>query len=281
MLYIFHLIVLVIWVGLLITRKKITWNAVINIYAITLLVVDIIEIVFNQILGWYKFPTHIFKDPIRDNFFGILMGDSFILPLTAIIFCYYVRDHQWKTAFIFTFIMFVLEWIYLQTDYLRYYHWNIAYSALFYFAGFRFFALVGQRFIYSQSSIPYFIRILCFAYVVIVLPGAFPDVLFNLHYWRPGFVEEIPSDDRIADLGSGFIIAFITGLVIPKTPIKYRFYVFIALMILTISFGLFSHWKGWLIYNYWNNYLTILRYAIPFFILIWYDRWQRQNLTFR
>jgi hypothetical protein len=92
-------------------------------------------------------------------------------------------------------------------------------------------------------------------------------------------VEEIPSDDRIADLGSGFIIAFITGLVIPKTPNKYRFYVFTALMILTISFGLFSHWKGWLIYNYWNNYLTILRYAIPFFILIWYDRWQWKNLT--
>ncbi|WP_066060049.1 hypothetical protein [Robertmurraya korlensis] len=82
------------------------------------------------------------------------------------------------------------------------------------------------------------------------------------------------SDDRIADLGSGLIIAIIIEIIIPKTPIMYKLPTFIFLSLLTVLFGFISYWKGWLVYVIWNHFLTFVRYTLPYIFLYWYDRWQ-------
>jgi hypothetical protein len=110
--------------------------------------------------------------------------------------------------------------------------------------------------------------------MVVAIPGAIPDVLFHLHYWRPGIVRDFWSDDRIADLGSSLIISIIIGIVIPKTPCAYKLLTFIILSLLTVLFGFISYWKGWLVYVKWNHFLTFVRYTLPYIFLYWYDRWQ-------
>jgi hypothetical protein len=280
MLYFIQIVIMLVWVGWLLKTKRVCWSAFVNIYVLTLFVVDVIEICFNLLLGYYKFPAHIFSDPVKDNFLGILCADSVILPLTAIIFCYHVKNHPWKTSFVFAVVMFFLEWLYLRFGYLRYYKWTILYSALAYIIGFSIFSRFANSFIYRPFKVPYFIRITCFAYAVLVLPGAIPDTLLHLHYWHPGIVTDLWSDDRITDLGSCLIIAIVIGIIIPRTTTKYKLPTFTVLAIWTVLFGLFSFWQGWLIYNRWNHYLTFIRYVIPFVVLFWYDKWQAKKAPY-
>lgn len=209
-------------VGWLLKTKKINWNSFWTIYPIALITVDIIEVFINIIFKPYKFPANLYTDSEKDNFLGILLADSIILPLTAILFCYMARNHPWKASINFTILYTFLEWIYLKLEYLQYFGWKLYFSLLAYLIGFSFFSIFANKLIDSPSKIPYFIRITTFAYLVLAIPGAIPDVLFHLHYWRPGIVRDFWSDDRIADLGSCLIIAIIIGIIIPKTPISYK-----------------------------------------------------------
>jgi hypothetical protein len=274
MLYILQIALMLVWVGWLLKSKKLTWSAFVNIFVLALLFVDIIEIILNLLMDLYKFPTHLMSDPVRDNFLGVLFADSIILPLTAILFCYYVKNHPWKTTLTFTLIMTFLEWVYLELGFLKYNNWSIVYSALIYLAGFAVFSNLANMYIHRPSKVPYFFRLTCFAYTALVLPGAIPDVLFQLHQWRPGLLSSLPKDDRIADLGSGFILAVIIGMVISKVAAPYKIVSFALLTCLTLLFAFYSYWQGWLIYNHWNHTLTVIRYLIPYLVLYWYDRWQ-------
>lgn len=274
MLYFINIVFMLVLVGWLLKTKRVSWSAFINIYVLTLLVVDIIEIALNLLLGLYKFPAHIFSDPVKDNFLGVLCADSVILPLTAIVFCYYVKSHPWKTSFVFTGIMTFLEWLYLRLGYLQYCNWKIYYSAIAYFFGFSFFSRFANDFIFRPLKVPVVIRITCFTYTVLVLPGAIPDVLFNLHYWHPGIVTDPVFDDRLADLGFCLIIAILTGIVMPRITPKYKIPAITVLALMSVMFSLFSYWQGWLIYNKWNHFLTVIRYAVPFVLIYRYDKWQ-------
>lgn len=274
MLYFIQAFLELFYVSWLIKTKKVSWRSCVTIYTLAVLFTDIIEVIFNVFLNLYKFPAQIFSDPDRDNFLGIICADTIILPMTAIIFCYFVKNRPWKMSIIFTLVIILMEWIYLKLEYLVYLNWTIYLSALSYFIGFSVHARFANRLIESPNKIPYFIRLTCFAYFVLVIPGAIPDVLFHLHYWSPGIMSDFWSDDRIAALGSNLIIAIIIGIIIPRTSEKYKLPTFIFLALLTVLFGLFSYWKGWLIYVKWNHLLTIIRYSLPFAALMWYDKWQ-------
>ncbi|PFN83495.1 hypothetical protein COJ85_27715 [Bacillus sp. AFS076308] len=205
---------------------------------------------------------------------GILFADSVILPLTAIIFCYIAKSHPWKTIIKFTILYTFLEWVYLKLDYLQYFGWKLYYSALAYLIGFSVFAPIANKLIDNPTKIPYFISLTTFAYLVLVIPGAIPDVLFHLHYWSPGILRNFWSDDRVADIGSCLVIAIRIGIIIPKTPKAYKLPAFIVLSLLTVFFGFIPYWKGWLVYVKWNHFLTFIRYTLPYIFLYWYERWQ-------
>lgn len=274
MLYFFQIFIMVVIVGWLLKTKRVSWNSFWTIFTIALITVDIIEIFINLIFNLYKFPTNILSDPDKDNFLGILCADSIILPLTAILFCYCVKSHPFKTSIIFTIVYTFLEWIYLKLEYLIYLNWKLHYSALAYIIGFSFFSKYANKLIDRPYKVPYYISITCFAYFILVIPGAIPDVLLNMYNFRPGLVQDFWVDDRISDLGSCLVIANIVGFIIPRVPVKYKKLSFIVLAILSVSFGLISYFNGWLIYNKWNHFLTIIRYCFPFLILYFYDKWQ-------
>jgi len=273
-LYILQIALMIIWVGWLMKFKRVTWSAVVNTYVFTLLVVDIIEIILNLLLNLYKFPTHLLANPVHDNFLGILFTDSVILPLTSIAFCYHVRHHAWRVVLAFTFLMSILEWVYLKLGFLTYNNWAVAYSTMSYLAGFAIFSRLGHVYIDRTSDVPYWIRLTCFGYFALVLPGAIPDVLFDLHQWRLGLLASAPSDDRVADLGSCFIFSILAGTIIAITPERYKRIWFAVLACLTLVFAFYAYGQGWLIYNHWNHFLTVVRYLVPYVILYAYDRWQ-------
>lgn len=274
MLYIFQVCIMFFIVGWLLKTGRINWNSFWTIYTISLVTADIIEVFINIIFNLFKFPANLLTDPHKDNFLGILLADSVILPLTAILFCFIARNHPWKTSINFTILYSFLEWIYLKLGFLQYTGWKFYYSTLVYFLGFLLLSRVANKFINSPIKVPYFISLTTYAYMVLVIPGAIPDVLFHLHYWRPEILRDFWSDDRIADLGSSLIISIMIGIIIPKIPIPYKLLTFIILSIFTVLFGLICYWKGWLVYVKWNHFLTMVRYTLPYFFLYWYDSWQ-------
>jgi hypothetical protein len=274
MLYIIQILIMLVIVGWLLKTERINWNSFWTIYSIALITVDIIEIFINIIFNLYKFPANLFTNSEKDNFMGIILADSVILPLTAIVFCYIAKSQPWKASINFTILYTFLEWIYLKLGYLQYYGWKLYYSALAYVIGFSIFAPVATKLIDKPNKIPYFVRLSTFAYLVLVIPGAIPDVLLHLHHWRPGIFSDFWSDDRVADLGSCLVISVIIGIIIPRTRKEYKLSVFIVLSLLTVLFGFISYWKGWLVYVKWNHLLTFVRYTLPYIILYWYDKWQ-------
>ncbi|WP_281883449.1 hypothetical protein [Paenibacillus sp. YYML68] len=279
MLYLIQTAIMLALVGYILYKKRIGWSACINIYVLGLLIVDVIEIIINLLMNYYKFPAQLLSDPVKDNFLGILLADSVILPLTAITFCYHAAKHPLRAALLYSGIMVVLEWLYVELGYVVYSsHWAIWMSALVYVSSFLLFSRLADQFVNRPYSVPYFIRLLCFSYTALVLPGAIPDVLFHLHRWNPGLVPDIWSDDRIADLGSGFLISLVIASILPNVAMQRRTVTLSVLAACTVLFGLWAHRMGWLIYNSWNDALTVVRFVIPYILIFLYDRWQRKPL---
>jgi hypothetical protein len=180
MLYIINSLIVLFWTIYIVKKAKYTWNGIICTYFLALLVVDIPEIIFNQLLSFYKFPTLLLNDFSKDNQLGVIFSDGIILPLTAIIFCHYAIQKQfyWRLAFIFTFLWHIpLEWIYLKLGYLKYENWSIWYSMLIYFAGFRFYGPYAKRILTYSPPLPYYIRIGSFTYGITAWIGALLVVL--------------------------------------------------------------------------------------------------------
>ncbi|HYG57252.1 MAG TPA: hypothetical protein VD902_04195 [Symbiobacteriaceae bacterium] len=43
---------------------------------------------------------------------------------------------------------------------------------------------------------------------------------------------------------------------------------------LSTLFALWMYSRGWLLYNRWNHFLTVVRYMIPSLGVYWYDGWE-------
>lgn len=136
MLYLITLGVIIIWMVILLCKRKLSWHSVITAYVIGVSCADLFEGLFNLILGFYKFPTHLSVNPFYENEFGVIFADFLILPCTFIIFVYYAAktEHPWKVAIPFAIGFIILELIYLKLGYLKYIKWNIINSSFFYFA---------------------------------------------------------------------------------------------------------------------------------------------------
>jgi hypothetical protein len=276
-LYIAQSIGLFIFIIYIIKRKKYSSHALITTYLFFVLAVDIPEIIFNQLLGFYKFPTHLFTDNLKDNQMGVVFSDGVILPMTYIILCQYAEKTKklWSVAFVFTVIYGILEWIYLKTGYLIYYKWNILISIAFYLFISRFIFNYASRLMLYKPPLPYFIRIGTSTYAITAWFGAIlGGSLMGLYQWRPFIFKQVSADDRFSELGISLLFAILSAACIPKIKHKLRPMIFISFAITAIIFSYYSHGQGWLIYHKWNDILTAIRWLVPFSILIWLDYWE-------
>ncbi|WP_379950710.1 hypothetical protein [Ectobacillus funiculus] len=174
-----------------------------------------------------------------------MFADSIILPLTAIIFCYYAsKMNPWAVTFLFTLIHGFFEWIYLSLGFLTYNHWNIWYSILVYAIGFRIAASFAVRFIQYSPPVPYSIKLFCFIYSITAVVGGVLGALIRLYQWKPGVFEKAMADDRFADLGLSFVIASMAIIMLKIIHQRYRIWTFIVLPVCMTFFGTMLLKKG-------------------------------------
>jgi hypothetical protein len=192
MLYLITLAVISIWMVALLRKKELSLHAIVAAYAIGVFSADMFEVSFNLLLELYKSPTHLRANPIYDNELGIIFGDTLILPFTLIVFVYYASktSRRWKTSLSFAIGFIIMEWIYVKLGYLKYLHWNLAFSAAFYVAGFRFGAYLAPRIASYNPPVPYWARLLCFSHMIIMWVGA----LFSLPLLR--MYQHVPIQNR-------------------------------------------------------------------------------------
>ncbi|MBD0381444.1 hypothetical protein ICC18_15055 [Paenibacillus sp. WST5] len=235
-----------------------------------------LEVTFNLLLNLYKFPTHLAIDPVKDNEFGIIFGDTLILPFTFIVFVYYARQSPpWRTSLLFALLSIIQEWIYLRLGYMKYLHWNLAYSAAFYVAGFRLGAYLAPRIATYNPPVPYRIRLICFSHTIIMWAGAlFASPLLEMFQFRPGVFNDHMADCRFTDLLSGDVLSVLCTIFIPRTPNRFKPLAFTVIACIGISFALYAYFKGWLIYHNWNHFFMVLRYIVPLALIMLYDRWE-------
>jgi len=280
MLYVIQSIVLLIWLIYIIRKEKYSARAMITAYLFFVMVTDIPEITFNQLLEFYKFPTYLFVNNIKDNQMGIVFSDGIILPMTNMIICHYAikTKKPWSVAFVFAAVYGLLEWIYLKLEYLIYYKWNIWISISIYFLVSRFIFIFASKLMQYKPPLPYFIRIGTSTYAVTAWFGAIlGGSLAGLYQWRPYIFQHESADDRFSELSISLIFALLSAVIIPKTKQKYRPIFFTSFAVVAIIISYYSRGQGWLIYNNWNNVLTAIRWIIPFAVLVWLDRWESMS----
>jgi hypothetical protein len=278
-LYIGMAIITLAWIFFLKKTNPISWHFLINTYAIGVMFVDIAEIVFNQFLGLYTFPTHLLSDPLKDNQLGVLFSDVLILPFTSILFTFYASKYSKRViVWLFTVIYISLEVLFLKTDYLIYHNWSIWFSFFAYLFGFAFFSLYADRLVHYNPPLSYRIRLFSVVYsITAIVGGVLGGALVKLYQWRPGVFRFPPADDRFADLGLSFVLGVLAAVIIPSVPSRYRAAVFLLLAFSIALFSMYSVSQGWLIYYRWNHVWTAVKWLVPMCLVIVYDRWEVQK----
>lgn len=276
MAYIIILSVFFIWLVIVIRKKKYSWHSIVAAYVIGFFIIDLLEIMLNQLFGVYKFPMHLLQNPLDDNQLGIMFVDGLILPTGFIIFSHYIRkDNRWKMSYIFAVFLSILEWILLKLNYLVYIEWELAYSIAIYAFGFRIGAYLAARIVGYASPIPYPVRLYCFSYAALAWIGAlFGWPVLKLYQFKTGLFDNIMADDRFVDLYSGMALSLICALIVPKVSHRLKAVVFAGIACVGTAFALYFHSKGWLIYHNWNHILSLIRYILPFALIMLYDRWE-------
>lgn len=246
MLYITMLAVISVWMVVLIRRSHLSWHSIVAGYAIGDFSADLVEVSFNLLLGLYKFPTHLLSDPIFDNELGIIFADTLILPFTLIIFLHYAKkDHPWRTSLPFAILFIILEYIFLKFGYMKYIHWNLAFSALLYIAVFRSVAYLASYITSYNPPIPYPVRLLCFSHTIIMWVGAtFALPFFKMYQFRPGVFKDIMADCRFTDLLSGDVLAVICAVFVPRISGWFKPLFFTIIACIGVSFALYAYFYG-------------------------------------
>ncbi|MGM0881478.1 MAG: hypothetical protein ACQEXQ_10640 [Bacillota bacterium] len=168
-----------------------------------------------------------------------------------------------------------MELTYLKLGYMKYIHWNILFSSVFYVAGFRFGAYLAPRISSYDPPIPYRLRLLCFSHMILMWVSAiFAMPLLKMYQFKPGLFKDFMTDCRVAELVSGDTLSVLSTIFIPVIPQKIKAPAFAVIAFIGISIALFSYHKGWLIYHRWNHFLTALRYIVPVALIMLYDRWE-------
>lgn len=275
MLYIVTLAFIIVWMAAVIYKERLSWHSIAAAYVIPVFIVDMFEVLFNLILGFYRFPTHLIGDPVYDNQLGIIFADTLILPFSFIIFIHYAKDKPIKSFLGFALRFIVLELIYLKTGYFQQINWKTLYSAAFYTAGFAIGAYLTPHLVYYRPPLPYPLLLLCLVYTANMWTGAFFGLpVLNLYQFSPGIFSSAMVDCRFVDLYSGLALAVLSAVFAPITASSLRPLLFAGIACIGITFALYAHWQGWLIYRDWNHFLTALRYLVPFLVIALFDRWE-------
>ncbi|MBB6218334.1 hypothetical protein HNQ80_004498 [Anaerosolibacter carboniphilus] len=276
MLYIIMLVAISVWMILLILTKKLSWHSIVAGYAIGVFFADIFEVSLNLLLNLYKFPTHLSTNPIYENEIGIIFADTLILPFTIIIFLHYTKkDHPWRATLPFAILFIILEYFFVKLGYIKYIHWSLAYSALLYIASIRFFAYLAPYIKDYNPPIPYPVLLLSFSHTIIMWVGAtFALPIFKMYQFRPNVFKDIMADCRFTDLLSGDVLAVICAILVPKIPNRLKLLFFTITAFIGVAFALYAYYGGWLIYHRWNHLLMMLRYFVPIYLIMLYDRWE-------
>jgi len=276
MLFIIHIILLTIWCIRIVKKGEYTWGTLLSAFFVFVILVDLAEILFNFLLEYYKFPAHLLSDFHQDNQLGVILADVVIIPLTAIIVCHYFihSKKRWLLIILFTIMQGLIEVVYLQFGYLIYYHWNTWISIAVYFIGLCILTKFAPRFLRKEKPLPYWLILTASVYNIAgMLGGAvMGGELLSLFEWRPHIFNSPHADDRFSEITTLTLLGILTGILIPKFKSKYRLIVFGLLAVVGISYYTIGHWMGWLLYNNWNIYLTMIRWFVPFAIIAWLDR---------
>lgn len=276
MLFIINIVILTIWFIVVVKKGKYSWGTVLTAFFVLVMIADLIEVAFNFLFEFYKFPAQLLSDFHQDNQLGVLMADVVILPLTLFIACHYLihSKKRWLVIILFTILQSLSEVLYSRLGYLIYARWNTWLSIPVYFVGLCIFAKYAPRFLRKEKPLPYPIILTASVYNIGgMLGGAIMGgELLKFFQWRPYIFNSPHADDRFSEIGSLTILAILTGILIPRIKPKYRPIAFGFLSIVGISFYTFANWAGWLLYHHWNIYITIIRWFVPFAIIAWLDR---------
>lgn len=244
---------------------------------------DMTQIVLNQLTNRFRFSPHLLIDPAMDNQLGIIFSNVLILPLTGVIIAHYVKPkREWFTTLLFAGGLIGLEWIYVQSGFLVYLDWSIWLDAVAYVIAIRILVHYVLRLQRDNPPVPHWFRILTFSYSTLMWPGSvLGGAMLGWYQWRPGFFERISADDRFADLGFGLILACIAAYLTPRFLPAHRPVLYLALTMFAVLFTVTMHRQGVLIYHQWNEWLTALRYLVPFTLVTLYDQWETAQYAHR
>jgi hypothetical protein len=96
----------------------------------------------------------------------------------------------------------------------------------------------------------------------------------RIYEWSPHLFRLQSAEDRFPDVSISWVLALLSAIIIPKTPLTYRPIVFMIFAALATVFYYFAYGHGWLIYHRWNHLLTALHWFIPFIVIMWFDHWE-------
>jgi len=278
MLYIVTLCVIFLWMIMLLRKKQLSWHSIVTAYVIGEATADLFEGLFNVILGLYRFPTHLSADPFLENEYGVIFADFLILPFTFIIFTYYASKTKrpWLLSLSFAAAFIALEWIYVRLSYMKNVHWSLFISVAFYIVGFRFGAWIAPRIKSYDPPIPYRVRLLCFSHALLMWVSAmFALPLFKLYRFKPGLLKDYVADCRFAELLTGDFLSLLIVVFIPMLSQKFKPVAFAVIALIGMSIALVFYYNGWLVYHHWNHFwMATLRYILPLFLIMLYDRWE-------
>jgi len=275
-LYLITLAVLLIWMVMLLGRKKLSWHSILTAYVMSVVSIDVLEVLFNLLLKMYSFPTHLLANPLDDNQLGIIFADTLILPFAYIIFVHFaVNSNPWRISIPFAAAFTVLERIYLHLGYLEYHHWSTWLSAGVYVIGFRIGAELARPIVSYRPPVPYWLRLIAVGHTTNMWVGAILGLpVLKLYQFHPGLFVHSMADDRFVDLASGLVLAVFSAVLVPRTPGRLKPVILAVLAGIGASFSYYCFLRGWLTYHYWSHSLMVLRYAIPFLLMMLYDRWE-------
>lgn len=275
MFFIIIVIVNLIWAVYLYQKRKIDLHTIIVVYSLSLLLIDIPEIIFITIFNLYKFHVQLLTNPIMDSHLGIILSDGVIIPLIGIVIYCYIKPYRvWRYVFLFTGMHLALELLFLRFGYLEYINWSIWHSATAYLLGI---TIISYTFLFFKlKSIPFWLKITTFSYPIFSWWGVIFNGLLGFYILRPYIFENKDADTMIGDLGITWIIVLIHAIFVSHVSYSVRKYIYILGALIISVFYIWLNSKGISIYYYWNNLFMILRWSIPFVLMYLFDRWDRK-----
>ncbi|MPM38164.1 hypothetical protein SDC9_84791 [bioreactor metagenome] len=281
MIYVVTMVFFLLWSIWAIRKGCLSWHTIINLYMVTLLIVDVGDVSFDHWFNFYDIPTYLLNNPY-DLYMGIIFSDGMIFPLIAIVFCYYsVRYRRpWVLSIVFALLLGIIEVGYVKLGYMVYYQWNHWLTPGIIFILCQVLACFSDRFVYYSPPIPYRLCLLSFVYGALEWPGAIMGGVMRLYNYRPHLFDNELADDRFTAVLFAVVMGGLIAYFAPRIRTRYKLAFFLSLGLLSTGFAFLMFERGWLIYHQWNHLLMSIRYIMPYILIYLYDSWEsnyRQN----